>query len=119
MTRVHTRASPKITEVFQFLRIPAVALKEAKYESILIRRTPSPLLGEHKIATSELRSPCISNLSSSIQGKPPTTRSKLSLPSSWKTKALAHPMKNTRGAAPRIDPRSSSPQHTEREGLDP
>ena len=119
MTRVHTRASPKITEVSQFLKTPAVALREARFESIIIRRTPSPLLGEHKIAISELRSPRISNLSSSMQGKLPTTRSKLSLPSSWKTRASVHLMKNTRGVAPRIDRRSSSLQHSEWKGLDP
>ena len=119
MTRVHTKANPRMTEVFRFLRTPAVVLQEVRFESISIRRTLSPLLGEDKIAISEPRSPNISNLSLSIQDKLPMTHSKLSLPSSWKTKASVHPMKNTREAAHRIDLRSSSLQHLEWKGLDP
>ena len=119
MTRVPTKANPRMTEVFRFLKIPAAVLKEVRFELISIRRTLSPLLGEHGIAISEPRSQNISNLSLGIRDKLPTTHSKLSLPSSWKTKASVHPMKNTRRAALHIDLRFSSLQHLEWKGHDP
>ena len=112
MTRVNTKANPKITEVFQFLKTPAGDLKEAWFELIIILKTLNPLFREHKIPISELRSPNIRNLSLS-QDKLLMTRSKLSLPSFWRTKASDRQMKNIRKTALHIVPLSSSLQHLE------